>query len=241
YFNGKALSKFATLVYTVHVLCNQPNTARIGLGQLKVAFAKFSTNQQLHPLVYDRAWGGLVSTSAYDNGNPISDFGNTFYNDHHFHWGYFIHAAAIIGHLDPHWLLLNKDWVNTLVRDAANPTASDPYFPFSRMFDWFHGHSWAKGLFESADGKDEESSSEDAFFAYAMKLWGSVIGDESMEARGNLMLAIMKRTFRDYFLLERGNRNQPPLFLDNMVTGILFENKVDATTYFGNNLEYIHG
>ena len=154
------------------------------------------------------------------NGDPISDFGNTYYNDHHYHWGYFIHAAAIIGHLDPHWLLLNKDWVDTLVRDAANPTASDPYFPFSRMFDWFQGHSWAKGLFESADGKDEESSSEDAFFAYAMKLWGSVIGDKSMEARGNLMLAIMKRTFRDYFLLESGNRNQPPLFVDNTVTGI---------------------
>jgi endoglucanase Acf2 len=39
------------------------------------------------------------------------------------------------------------------------------------MFDWYHGHSFAKGLFESADGKDEESSSEDAFFAYAIKMW----------------------------------------------------------------------
>lgn len=221
YFSGKALSKFATLIYAVHDLCREPDLARLGLGQLKVAFAKFSTNQQICPLVYDTAWSGLVSSCTYTTGNSGLDFGNTFYNDHHFHWSYFIHAAAIIGYLDPHWLLLNKDWVNTLVRDAANPSTSDPFFPFSRMFDWFHGHSWAKGLFESADGKDEESSSEDAFFAYAIKMWGHVIGDKSMEARGNLMLAVMSRSLRNYFLMEDTNVNQPHRFVGNKVTGIV--------------------
>ncbi len=53
-----------------------------------------------------------------------------------------------------------------LVRDVANPSAQDNYFPFSRNFDWYHGHSFAKGLFESGDSKDEESSSEDVMFAY---------------------------------------------------------------------------
>ncbi|KAL8695155.1 MAG: hypothetical protein Q9218_000323 [Villophora microphyllina] len=241
YFSGKALSKFATIVYTVHDLCQQPDLAQLGLGQLKMAFAKFSTNQQIYPLVYDTVWGGVVSSGAYRTGDPGQDFGNTYYNDHHFHYAYFIHAAAIIAYLDPHWLVLNKPFVDTLVRDAANPSSSDPYFPFSRMFDWYHGHSWAKGLFESGDGKDEESSSEDAFFAYALKMWGRVTGDKSMEARGNLMLAVMSRTLRNYFLLQDGNTNQPESFIGNRVTGILFENKVDATTYFGNNIEYVHG
>ncbi|KAL8726710.1 MAG: hypothetical protein Q9181_005948 [Wetmoreana brouardii] len=251
YFSGKALSKFATLVYTVHEMLNEPDLARLGLGQLKLAFARFSTNQQFYPLVYDTAWSGIVSSGAYITGNPVQDFGNTCYNDHHFHYAYFIHAAAIIAYLDPHWLALNKEFVNILVRDAANPSTADTYFPFSRMFDWFHGHSWAKGLFESADGKDEESSSEDAFFTYAIKMWGRVIGDKSMEARGNLMLAIMSRTLRNYFLLQDDNANQPREFVGNKVTGIkliypvsphqLFENKVDATTYFGINVEYVHG
>ncbi|KAL8697360.1 MAG: hypothetical protein Q9201_007162, partial [Fulgogasparrea decipioides] len=220
YFSGKALSKFATLVYTVHEMLNEPDLARLGLGQLKLAFAKFSTNQQIYPLVYDTAWSGIVSSGAYVTGNPGQDFGNTCYNDHHFHYAYFIHAAAIIAYLDPQWLALNKEFVNILVRDAANPSTADSYFPFSRMFDWFHGHSWAKGLFESADGKDEESSSEDAFFAYAIKMWGRVIGDKSMEARGNLMLAIMSRTLRNYFLLQDDNVNQPREFVGNKVTGI---------------------
>ena len=89
------------------------------------------------------------------------------------------------------------------------------------MFDWFHGHSFAKGLFESADSKDEESSSEDAFFSYAIKMWGHVIGDASMEARGNLMLSIQARTLSDYFLLQSNNVNQPANFIGNKVTGIV--------------------
>jgi endo-1,3(4)-beta-glucanase len=127
-----------------------------------------------------------------------------------------------------------------LVRDFANPICDDD-FPFSRAFDWFHGHSWAKGLFESADGKDEESTSEDSFASYALKMWGKTVGDKNMEARGNLMLAIQARTFPLYFLMESSNTVQPPQFIGNKVTGILFENKIDHATYFGGNPEYIQG
>jgi endo-1,3(4)-beta-glucanase len=131
-------------------------------------------------------------------------------------------------------------WVNMLVRDFANPVC-DADFPFSRAFDWYHGHSWAKGLFESADGKDEESTSEDSFASYAIKMWGKIIGDVRMEARGNLMLAVQARTFPTYFLMQSSNTVQPPQLIGNKVTGILFENKVDHATYFGMNPEYIQG
>ncbi|KAH8432139.1 glucan endo-1,3-beta-D-glucosidase [Aspergillus melleus] len=241
YFSGKALSKFATLVYTVNKLGGNPQLADSAFKALKDAFARFVNNKQQYPLVYDNVWKGVVSSASYDGGDTGADFGNTLYNDHHFHYGYFIHAAAIIGTLDPTWLPANKEWVNVLVRDAGNSAANDAYFPFSRGFDWFHGHSWAKGLFESFDGKDEESTSEDAMFAYSLKVWGKTIGDASMEARGNLMLGILRRTLHNYFLLESDNKNHPESFVPNKVTGILFENKVDHTTYFGANLEYIQG
>jgi endo-1,3(4)-beta-glucanase len=111
--------------------------------------------------------------------------------------------------------------VNSLVRDYANGAENDIYFPFSRSFDWYHGHSWAKGLFESADGKDEESSSEDVFSTYAVKMWGRVIGDPNMEARGNLQLAVLARSLRNYFLMESTNVNQPANFIRNKATGIV--------------------
>ena len=50
-----------------------------------------------------------------------------------------------------------------------------------------------------------------------------------MEARGNLMLAVQKRAFSNYFLMESSNTNQPANFIGNKVTGILFENKCDHT------------
>ncbi|KAB8232203.1 glucan endo-1,3-beta-D-glucosidase [Aspergillus alliaceus] len=221
YFSGKALSKFATLVYTVDKLGGNPDLAAAALKDLKTAFARFANNGQQFPLVYDNVWKGVVSSASYDGGDSGADFGNTYYNDHHFHYGYFIHAAAILGSLDPSWIQGNKDWVNMLVRDAGNGAINDPLFPFSRGFDWFHGHSWAKGLFESFDGKDEESTSEDGMFAYALKMWGKTVGDASMEARGNLMLGILRRSLRNYFLMESDNQNQPPAFVPNKVTGIV--------------------
>lgn len=244
YYSGKGLAKFAGIIYTMQTMAGNSNLAAAGLDKLKDAFNVFVNNTQPEPLVYDTVWRGVVSGASYRS--PTRDlgldFGNTAYNDHHFHYGYFVYTAAVIAHLDPSWLNegTNKQWVNTLVRDYASPVTDD-YFPFSRSFDWFHGHSWAKGLFESGDGKDQESTSEDTFATFALKMWGKISGDANMEARGNLQLAVQARSVRNYFLLKSDNKNQPAQFLFNKVTGILFENKCDHVTYFGTNIEYIQG
>lgn len=78
-------------------------------------------------------------------------------------------------------------------------------------------------------------------FAYGLKLWGNIIGDASMEARGNLMLAVLARSLQSYFLTESSNVNQPGQYIANKAVGITFENKVVHTTYFGTNYEYIEG
>ncbi|KAI1436227.1 glycoside hydrolase family 81 protein [Xylaria sp. CBS 124048] len=242
YFGGKALAKFATICFTANNLLKNPKLAQDGLTNLKAAFQRFVTNKQQFPLYYESAWGGLVSSASYKTGNSGADFGNTFYNDHHFHYGYFIYAAAIVGYLDPSWLTPeNVDYINTMVRDIANPCASDKYFPVSRNFDWYHGHSWAHGLYETLDGKDQESSSEDAMAAYAIKMWGRTIKDANMEARGNLMLSVIARSLNQYYLYTAQNQVQPANYIGNRVAGILFENKCDHTTYFGANIEYVQG
>ena len=87
YFSGKALGKFATIIYTTHDLLREPDLATQGLNELKGAFARFATNQQIYPLVYDTVWNGVVSSGSYVTGDSGQDFGNTYYNDHHFHYG----------------------------------------------------------------------------------------------------------------------------------------------------------
>nr|XP_036586971.1 glycosyl hydrolase family 81 [Colletotrichum truncatum]KAF6797701.1 glycosyl hydrolase family 81 [Colletotrichum truncatum] len=248
YFSGKlpltfiqALAKFAIMIVAINDIVRDAGLAQSALNRLKAAFAKFATNQQKFPLLYESAWGGVVSSATYVTGNDGADFGNTNYNDHHFHYGYHILAAAAIAHLDPGWMQENRDYVNTLVRDVANPSTQDPYFPTWRSFDWYHGHSWAHGLYASYDGKNQESSSEDMMHAYAIKMWGEASGDSAMAMRGNLQLSIISRALQQYYLYKSDNVVQPPQFIGNKVAGILFENKIDHTTFFGANIEYIQG
>ncbi|KAG5984280.1 hypothetical protein E4U55_005438 [Claviceps digitariae] len=241
YFSGKALSKFATILYVVDELLGDKALAKKVLGPLKAAFGTFAANKQKFPLNYEMAWGGLVSSATYETGDAGVDFGNTYYNDHHFHYGYHILAAATIGHVDQEWAMANKDYVNSLVRDVANPSADDKFFPMWRSFDWYHGHSWAHGLYAAADGKNQESSSEDMMCAYALKMWGKVIKDEHLEMRGNLQLSIIARSLQNYYLYSKDNTVQPKQFIGNKVAGILFENKIDHTTYFDPNIEAIQG
>lgn len=59
----------------INILTPVCASARLGLSQLKVAFAKFSTNRQRFPLVYDTAWKGLVSSGSYVTGDAGQDFG----------------------------------------------------------------------------------------------------------------------------------------------------------------------
>lgn len=244
YYAGKYLDKYAYILLVIDSIIQDESVRNSTLERLKDAFDTFLDNEQLFPLMYDTRYGGVTSTAA-QNGDTGADFGGSYYNDHHFHYGYFIHAAAVIGMVDAKlggsWAQDHKDWVNSLVRDVANPSKSDTHFPVSRMFDWYAGHSWAAGLFAAADGKNEESTSEDYNFAYGMKLWGKVIGDSSMEARGDLMISIMAKSMNDYFLYSDDNDVEPEQIIGNKVSGILFDNKIDHTTWFGTNTEYIHG
>ncbi|KAG5366290.1 Endo-1,3(4)-beta-glucanase 1 [Yarrowia sp. B02] len=245
YFSGKGMDKFAQILVVLNDVVGDKARARDLLGRLKSAFAVFASNRQRHPLAYDTTWKGIVSTAGLGT-DSTADFGNSYYNDHHFHYGYFVHVAAIIAKVDRElgdgrWLGQNRQWVDDLVRDYANPSKQDKSFPIHRAFDWWSGHSWAKGLYLSADGKDEESSSEDIQSVYAIKLWGNASGNQAMEARANLQLAIMKRAMNNYWYMKDNNRNQPAKFIKNKVPGISFENKADHSTYFGMNSEYIIG
>jgi endo-1,3(4)-beta-glucanase len=94
--------------------------------------------------------------------------------------------------------------------------------------------------------------------AYALKMWGKVSGDYSLEARyeshlsirqiklliinrSNLQLAIISRSLQYYYLYQQDNTVQPKEFIGNKVAGILFENKVDHTTFFSPDIEAIQG
>jgi endo-1,3(4)-beta-glucanase len=97
-----------------------------------------------------------------------------FYSDHHFHYGYHIYAAAAVAHFDRDWGRVHFEDVLLLIRDIANPSSDDNFFPRFRHKDWYQGSSWASGVLlpTFTNGMNQESSSE-AIAAYeAVALFG---------------------------------------------------------------------
>ena len=103
--------------------------------------------------------------------------------DHHFHWGYFLHAAAAVGRHDPEWL--NRHWptLDLLIRNSANYDRRDGRFPRFRNFSPFYGHFWANGIALN-NGQDQESTSEAINFASGMVELATLRGDADMLAVG---------------------------------------------------------
>ncbi|KAH7240148.1 glycosyl hydrolase family 81-domain-containing protein [Fusarium redolens] len=107
---------------------------------------------------YETTWGGVISKEGATNSRV--DFGNGYFNDHHFHYGCFLHIAAVIAKYDANWLNQHKGYVTLFAQDIINPSAEDLYFPITRCRDWFAGHSWASGIANGVGSRDQESVGE---------------------------------------------------------------------------------
>jgi endoglucanase Acf2 len=126
-------------------------------------------------------------------------------NDHHFHYGYWINAAAQIGLRDPQWASQNQ-WggmVNLLVSDIANTTRGANNFPFIRNFDPYEGHSWASGDANFPDGNNQESSSEAVNAWAGLILWGEVTGNQAVRDLGVWLYTTETESISDYWFDQR--------------------------------------
>jgi endoglucanase Acf2 len=128
---------------------------------------------------YNKALGTMVTY-------PDEFFAAEEMNDHHFHYGYWIRAAAELTMRDPAWGAKDK-WggmVDLLVADIANPQRGGTDFPFLRPFDPYSGFSMASGVGLYDFGNGQESTSE-AINAWAsLILWGEVTGNRELRDLG---------------------------------------------------------
>ena len=190
-------------------------------------------------LAYDTTWGGIVSTNALvtsppNNPNQATEFGNAIYNDHYFHWGYYIYAAAVIAHFDASWATTYKNKVNDIIRDIANPSVSgDPYFTQLRHYDWYEGHSWASGLQSNGDGRNQESTSESLHAWYGINLWGLATNQPDLRNVGRFLQAAETRAAKTYWQMPSYNSVYPSSFAAQKMVALVFTNKAFNGTWFG--------
>lgn len=238
YFGGKALSRLARLALIADEV-NDPAaaaTVRARLGPLVGAWLD-GTNG--NPLQFDTTWGGIVTRDSL--AMPNAEFGAGHYNDHHFHWGYHLYAAAVMARNDPSFAAAHRAGLLSMVRDIANPSATDPYFPRHRAMDFFRGHAWAAGLTEFADGQNQESTSEAVNAWYAMHLVGLTLGDRRMSDLGRLLLTLEIDAAHTYWQMPSASPSYGYPFKARRMVGILFQTRAFFGTFFGANPEYVYG
>ncbi|KAF7359182.1 Glycoside hydrolase family 81 protein [Mycena sanguinolenta] len=145
---------------------------------------------------YETAWGGVVDGAGASDSNI--DFGNGYYNDHHFHYGYFLHGAAVIA----------NNFVTNFARDIGNPSSQDPYFTVARCRDWFAGHSWASGIANGGGSRDQESSGEAMNAYYGLILFADILGNTDFHNWARLLWATEADGVQSYWHLYP-NVNDP--------------------------------
>ncbi|KAG7377410.1 hypothetical protein PHYPSEUDO_011728 [Phytophthora pseudosyringae] len=246
YFNGKQYQKYASLCLLAGdtaIVGKNKKLLNTCLTKLETLLEPFLDNTLAPALNYETTYGGLVSSQSFTAKDVNADFGNSVYNDHHYHYGYWVTASAMLKSLHPKWKRMKEldAMIWMMLRDVANPSSEDAFFPKFRHFSFFLGHSYSHGVTPMADGKDEESTSEDVNFYYGMKLWGLVSKNKAVEDLGSLMLRLNARAIRTYFLMTSDNTIHPKEFVPNHVTGIFFDNKAAYATWFSAEKYAIHG
>lgn len=161
YWGGKGLTQMALYMMFAREMGNEELFAQCR-DRLKAALADWLTftpgETSYFFARYDR-WGAMVGYStSYDS--------DTF-NDHHFHYGYFTYAAALLALVDDDFRNNYGEMMTLIAKDYANWDRNDTRFPFFRTFDPWAGHSFAGGMGDG-NGNGQESSSE------AMQSWGGL-------------------------------------------------------------------
>ncbi|WP_286806005.1 MULTISPECIES: glycosyl hydrolase [unclassified Marinimicrobium] len=250
YYTGKRLGKLATLV----PLARQSGNTDAGeqfLDELKwrlEGWLKADVIDDLEPspfaknlFYYNDHWGTMLGIDA--------SFGSIDQlNDHHFHYGYFVRAAAEIARVEPEWASPAQfgGMVELLIRDYANwerpgqsSTPEGAMFPFLRNFDIYAGHSWASGHSRFGAGNNNESSSEAMNAWTAMILWGELTGNTAMRDAGIYLYTTEKTAIQEYWN-DVYEENLHEDFTKPMAS-LIWGGKTDYATWFSARPEAMHG
>ncbi len=198
YWNGKAVGRLSEVLAIADQLgmTSEVNTLRTWLkGELAdwMSAERDGTLDNENYFVYDSNWSTLL-------GLEESFASHQQLNDHHFHYGYFIRAAAEVCRVDKAFCSDAQygQMFELLIRDYAGGK-NDPLFPYLRNFDPANGFSWASGHANFVRGNNNESTSEAANAYGAMVLYGLVTGNDAIVERGMYLHASTSATYWEYW------------------------------------------
>ena len=224
YHGGKVLAKLANMLPIADNL-NDDTVRKSIIIKLKNPLSiwfKYS-NQAEKYFAYDNLWGGLIGIN--------NSYGSEQYNDHHFHYGYFIYTAAILAMYDDTFAQDYGGMVELLIKDIANTKRNDSDFPFMRCFDFYESHSWANGMGgQDNRGIDQESSSEAMNAWAAIYLWGLATNNDEYKNLGIYLYSSEYEAIKYYYFDTEGTILKNP-YNHNSV-GIVWGGQVIYNLHF---------
>ena len=191
--------------------------------------------------VYDSAWSTLL-------GMEESFSSHQQLNDHHFHYGYFVRAAAEVCRIDLSWCGPDQfgPMIELLIRDYA-AGEDDPLFPPLRNFDPANGFSWASGAANFVRGNNNESTSEAANAYGAIILYGLATNNPALIERGIYLHASTAATYWQYwnnidgYLDPDSDWDNFPTGYDKITTSIIWGDGSVFSTWFSPRVAHILG
>jgi endoglucanase Acf2 len=227
YWTGKGLGRAARIAE----IADQLNLTAVRDSALDVIRTRLtdwftaSAGKTARLFYYNQKWGTLI-------GYPASYGSDEELNDHHFHYGYFVAAAATLAKFDPAWASSARygGMVDLLIRDANNYDRTDTRFPYLRDFDIYEGHDWASGHGAFGAGNDQESSSEGQNFSNALIQWGQATGNTALRDAGVWLWTTQAAAINEYWF-DVHNENFPATWGHNY-TAIVWGSGGAYATWF---------
>ena len=231
YFGGKQLARLAGLLALARSLDDEDLDAQAA-DRLATEIAPWvdadgCLDRASQCFVYDDALRTVVGKEA--------SFGAEDGNDHHFHYGYFLFAAAVLATERPELVETLRPVMDALAADIAGGAGDT--LPTLRVFDPYRGHSWASGTAPFTDGNNQESTSEAVAAWNGLALWADATGDASLRDTAVWLLSSEADAARTLWLEPD---RLPDAYAHTMVS-LTWSDKRDYATWFSSEPSAILG
>ena len=196
YWGGKGLTQMALYMTFAREMGDEDlfRQCHDRLKEAMVNWLTYTPGEDNFFFARDERYGGLIGyNTSYDSDT---------YNDHHFHYGYYTLAAALLALVDDDFKTNYGDMARLVARDYNN-YRRDSWACFLRMMDPWAGHCYAGGLGDGA-GNGQESTSESMQAWGGMYLLGVALGDDELRDAGIFGWVSESRATAEYWFDRHG-------------------------------------
>lgn len=186
---GQQLYRAAQLLALAQEL-GQTESATTLRQKLNVAFEEWLDPASARGFYYDTVMKGMVAKQASAQAKA--------FDGHHYSYGYFLSAAAVLGQYDSSFVERHAKAMNLLAADIATYQELDE-MPVRRNYDPYVGHSWQSGAAPYADGNRQTSSAAAINAWTGTVLWAQASGNKQLEEQAHWMLANESASAKRYW------------------------------------------